>query len=73
MSLYLYVEDADSLFNQAKAAGATVIRPLEDQFCGDRCGSVSDPFGHLWHIATHKEDLSREELSKRVAAECTTN
>lgn len=70
VSLHIYVEDADALFNQAKAAGATVLRPVEDQFYGDRCGSLSDPFGHLWHIATHKEDLSPEELGKRAAAAC---
>lgn len=65
--MQLYVEDVDALFKQAVAAGAKVLRPVADQFYGDRSGSVTDPFGHLWNIATHKEDLSDEELLKRSA------
>ncbi len=68
VSIYLYVENVDGIFNQAVAAGAKVERPLEDQFYGDRTGGVTDPFGHAWYIATHKEDVSPEELKKRAAA-----
>ena len=67
-SLYVYVEDADATFNKAVAAGAKVKRPLTDQFYGDRVGGIEDPFGHTWWIATHKEDVSPEELQKRAAA-----
>jgi PhnB protein len=52
---------------RAVAAGATVVRPVQDQFYGDRSGSVADPYGHMWHVATHKEDLSPEEIKKRAA------
>jgi PhnB protein len=65
--IHLYVEDADKVASQAAAAGAKVIRPVADQFYGDRLGSVEDPFGHIWHVSTHKEDLSKEELRKRAA------
>lgn len=68
VSILLYVEDADSRFAQAVAAGAKSIRPLKDQFYGDRSGSVEDPFGHVWHIATHKEDVSHEEMQRRMDA-----
>ncbi len=68
VSIYLYVEDADVIFNQAIAAGAKVKRPLADQFYGDRVGGIEDPFGHSWWISTHKEDLSPEEIEKRAAA-----
>jgi PhnB protein len=67
-SICLYVEDADATFAAAVAAGATVDRPLQDQFYGDRSGTVTDPFGHVWTIATHKEDVSTVEMLKRVAA-----
>ena len=63
--MQLYVPDVDAVFNQAVAAGATVLRPVADQFYGDRSGAVADPFGHLWNIATHKEDVSDTELLKR--------
>ncbi len=63
--LYLYVTDADALFAQALKAGAKVIMPLIDQFWGDRAGQVQDPEGHLWWLATHKEDLTPEETAKR--------
>ena len=68
VSILLYVEDVDALFSRAVAAGAKVLRPVQDQFYGDRSGGVTDPFGHLWYIATHKEDVSPEELKKRAAA-----
>ena len=68
VSLYLFVEDVDRAFNQAIAAGATVQMPVADMFWGDRCGNFVDPFGHKWSLATHKEDLSQEEIQKRGAA-----
>jgi PhnB protein len=68
VSILLYVEDVDAMFTQAVAAGATVQRPVADQFYGDRAGGVTDPFGHVWYIATHKEDVSSEEMKKRAAA-----
>jgi len=68
VSLMLYVEDVDALFNRAIAAGGKVQRPVADQFYGDRSGALVDPFGHIWHIATHKEDMSPEEMRKRAAA-----
>ncbi len=66
VSIHLYVEDVDAMAERATAAGATVLRPVKDQFYGDRSGTVADPFGHIWHIATHKEDLTPDELHKRV-------
>ena len=66
VSIHLYVESADALFRQATEAGATVVAPLKDQYYGDRCGSVRDPFGHLWQIATHLEDVPRDELVERL-------
>lgn len=67
-SLMFYVNDCDAVFKQAIAAGAKEFRPLKDQFYGDRSGSVTDPFGHVWTISTHKEDLSGEDIAKRLAA-----
>jgi PhnB protein len=61
----IYVADCDALFNQAIAAGATVMKPLENQFYGDRSGTVIDPFGHKWTFATHIEDVSPEEMRRR--------
>ncbi len=66
--IHLYVEDADKIANQAVAAGAKLLRPLTDQFYGDRSGTLEDPFGHVWHVSTHKEDISPEEMKKRAAA-----
>ncbi len=66
--IHLYVEDVDAAFDRATKAGAKVMMPLADMFWGDRYGMVTDPFGHVWSIATHKEDLSPEELAKRQAA-----
>ena len=68
VSIMLYVEDVDAVFQQAIAAGARGVRPVADQFYGDRLGSLEDPFGHKWHIATHTEDLSLDEIKKRAAA-----
>jgi PhnB protein len=68
VSLHLYVQDVDNVFNKAVAAGAKVLRPVQDQFYGDRTGTLEDPFGHVWSVATHKEDLSMEELRKRSEA-----
>ncbi len=68
VSIHLYVEDVDDMAERAIGAGATVVRPVKDQFYGDRSGTVADPFGHVWHIATHKEDLTPAELHKRVEA-----
>ncbi len=62
------MEDADKIANQAVAAGAKLLRPLTDQFYGDRSGTLEDPFGHVWHVSTHKEDISPEEMKKRAAA-----
>jgi PhnB protein len=67
--LCLYVPDVDALFGRALAAGAKERRPLKDQFYGDRSAVVEDPFGHLWTLATHVEDVSPEELKRRMAAE----
>ena len=68
ISILLYVEDVDVVFSEALAAGAKIQRPVADQFYGDRTGGVTDPFGHVWYIATHKEDVSPEEMKKRAAA-----
>jgi PhnB protein len=65
-SLLIYTEDADALHAQAVAAGATEINPVSDQFHGDRAGSVRDPYGHRWAIATHTEDMSAEEMQRRM-------
>ena len=67
VSMMLYVEDVDTRFAQAIAAGATIKRPVQDQFYGDRTGTLVDPFGHVWSIGTHKEDVSMEELQRRMA------
>jgi PhnB protein len=65
--LHLYVKDCDALTERAVKAGAKLVRKVEDQFYGDRLGTVEDPFGHVWHLATHVEDLSMAELKKRGA------
>ena len=56
----------DAVVKQAAAAGAQVVRPVQDQFYGDRGGTVTDPYGHVWHVSTHKEDLSMDELRARA-------
>ena len=68
VSLMVYVEDVDSQFKRAVDAGAKVKQPVKDQFYGDRSGTLEDPFGHVWTIATHVEDVSEDELAKRAAA-----
>ncbi|WP_125716161.1 VOC family protein [Pseudoalteromonas rubra] len=67
VSLMLYVPDVDSTFAQAIAAGATELRPVVDQFYGDRAGTLQDPFGHVWTIGTHQEDLTEQEITARMA------
>ena len=67
-ALHVYVPDCDALYSQAVAAGASARTPLQDMFWGDRFGTVTDPFGNTWSIATHKEDVSPEEMEKRMAA-----
>jgi PhnB protein len=66
--IHLYVESVDTVVGRAVSAGAKVIRPVQDQFYGDRTGTVADPYGHVWHVATHTEDLSAEEIGKRATA-----
>lgn len=68
VSIMIYVEDVDTIFNQAVAAGATVKEAVSDKFYGDRIGTLTDPFGHVWHVSTHKEDVSVEEMEKRAKA-----
>ena len=66
VSLHLYVEDVDAFVKKAVAAGAKERKPVTDQFYGDRSGQLEDPFGHLWWVATHKEDVPPAEMQKRV-------
>ncbi len=66
IGLHVYVENVDAVFAQAIDAGAKAIRPVQDQFYGDRTGTLEDPFGHIWFIATHKEDLSPNEIKQRA-------
>jgi PhnB protein len=68
VSVFMYVEDVDAVVKQAVGAGATVTMEVADQFWGDRFGSVKDPFGHLWSIATHVEDVPPEEMAERAKA-----
>jgi len=68
VSLMIYVADVDKIYPQAIAAGGKELRPLQDQFYGDRCGTLADPFGHVWTVSTHVEDVSAEELAKRAEA-----
>jgi PhnB protein len=67
-SVMLYLEDVDAVFKRAIAAGGKEVRPVEDQFYGDRSGFLEDPFGHQWAISTHKEDVSPEEMQQRMQA-----
>ncbi|TXI16321.1 MAG: VOC family protein [Nitrosomonas sp.] len=71
VTIHLQVEDVDAVFNQAVKAGATVTMPVDNMFWGDRYGSVRDPFGHQWSIATHIRDVSPEEIRQAAAVECT--
>jgi PhnB protein len=68
VTIHVFVEDVDTVFNQAVGAGAQVSMPLADMFWGDRYGQITDPFGHKWSLATHKEDLTPEQVSKRAQA-----
>jgi len=65
--IHLYLKDVDATVARAIAAGAKLNRPVKDQFYGDRSGSIEDPFGHMWHVATHKEDFSKAEMTRRSA------
>jgi PhnB protein len=66
--ILLYVDNVDDIVPRAVAAGAKIVRPVEDQFYGDRAGGIEDPFGHHWHVATHKEDVSPDEMKRRAEA-----
>ena len=68
VTIHMYVPDVDAFCERAVREGATLVRPVADQFYGDRSGVLRDPFGHIWSIATHKEDLTPEEMEKRAAA-----
>ena len=68
VGLHVYVEDVDALFARAVDAGAKTVRPVQDQFYGDRTGTLEDPFGHVWFLATHKEELTPEEINRRAEA-----
>ena len=63
-----YVDNVDDLVRRAVAAGAKIVRPVEDQFYGDRAGGIEDPYGHYWHVATHKENVSPDEMKRRAEA-----
>jgi PhnB protein len=69
VSLLVYVDDVDKVFSRAIAAGAENTRPVADQFYGDRAGTLVDPFGHVWTIATHRKDMSADEMKKAMEAE----
>ena len=68
VSIMLYVQDVDATFKQATSCGAEISRPVENQFYGDRMGTLRDPFGHTWSVATHVEDVSPEEMERRMKA-----
>ncbi|HET7112740.1 MAG TPA: VOC family protein [Pyrinomonadaceae bacterium] len=68
VGLMIYVDDCDTVFKQAIEAGGVEKKAVQDQFYGDRSGTLEDPFGHIWTVATHKEDVSPEEIDKRLAA-----
>ena len=68
VGIMIYVDDVDTIFKQAIDAGGTERKALQDQFYGDRSGTLTDPYGHVWTVATHKEDVSPEEMEKRLAA-----
>lgn len=67
VTLHVYVEDVDSVFERALAQGATEVRAIENQFYGDRSGQFEDPFGHRWSVATHVEDVAPDEMERRVS------
>ena len=66
VGIMLYVDDVDEMFQRAVRTGATVMKPVEDQFYGDRSGTLVDPFGHVWTVSTHKEDVPLEEMQRRM-------
>jgi PhnB protein len=66
VSLYLYIADVDRVVERAVSAGAKILKPIEDQFYGDRSGFIQDPFGHLWGVATHVEDVTPQQLEERM-------
>ena len=68
VSLMVYVDDVDKIYPQAIASGGKEVRPLQNQFYGDRSGTLTDPFGHVWTVSTHVEDVTEEELAKRAEA-----
>jgi PhnB protein len=72
LSLMIYVDEVDTVFNRAVEAGGTVKEAVQDKFYGDRTGTVIDPFGHVWHVSTHKEDVSMEEMERRAKAHSAT-
>ena len=67
VTMMLYVQDVDATFREALSAGAHVVRDVQDQFYGDRSGTIADPFGHVWTIGTHVEDVSPDEMARRIA------
>jgi PhnB protein len=69
VGINVYVTDVDAAVERAAAEGAKVLRPVENRFYGDRSGQIEDPFGHVWYIATHVEDVPRDEMERRAAAE----
>lgn len=71
VKLHIYVADVDARVATAVAAGATLLRPVKDEFFGDRVGQLADPFGHIWILSTHKEDVSPEEMQRRFNAAYT--
>jgi len=71
VSLLLYVENVDDVVQKAEDSGAKLLRPVQNQFYGDRSGTLIDPFGHMWTVATHVEDVSPEEMKKRMAAQAS--
>ena len=68
VSIMIYVEDVDVIYKQAISSGGEEVKAVQDQIYGDRSGTLKDPFGHVWHVATHKEDVTPEEMDKRLAA-----
>lgn len=68
VSIMIYVDDVDTVFNRAIESGGTVKEAVQDKFYGDRMGTLTDPFGHVWHVSTHKEDVSMEEMERRAKA-----
>jgi PhnB protein len=68
VGMHLYVENVDQVIQKAVESGAKLLRPIKNQFYGDRSGSILDPFGHMWSVATHVEDVSPEEMRKRMTA-----